>query len=136
MGFAKWLRKENGGKLNCWFVDERLLLLATSESDNRLCLVDLTRSIMRGEVMDVHAVKCCRTTPLRNFDFQVRALPFAARAEQNELATIGGEILEIHPEITTHLSSGWVAARENGGNAPFLWIPLARCQLDVTRQYI
>ena len=68
--------------------------------------------------------------PLRDFNFRVKALAFAARADQHELRAEGGESLEINKEHTTHLASGWVAARLAGASA-YLWYPLDRCCVRV-----
>ena len=114
-----------GGDFTSWLIGERLLLLATSAED-RLLLVDLTESIARGDLVDARGAPACGARPLRGFNFRATALPFAARSDKHELVTQGGEQLEIHKQYTTHLASGWVAARRMGAPA-FLWFPLEHC---------
>jgi hypothetical protein len=115
-------------KLNCWLLGERMLLLAAS-AEGRLVLVDLTESASRGDLVDAHGAPACGAYPLRDFDFRATALRFEARSDQHELATKGGELLEINQEHTTHLAAGWVAARHIGASA-YLWFPLDYCQID------
>ena len=83
--------------------------------------------------MDIRGAPAFKARPLRDFNFRVEALPFAARADQHELATAGDELLEINKEHTTHLASGWVAARRAGASA-YLWFPLDRCR-DIVLRY-
>ena len=116
-----------GGDLSCWLLDEKLFLLAASAED-RLLLLDLAESACRGHVVDIRGAPAFKARPLRDFNFRVKALAFAARADQHELATAGDELLEINKEHTTHLASGWVAARRAGASA-YLWFPLDRCRI-------
>ena len=118
-----------GGDLSCWLLDEKLFLLAASAED-RLLLLDLAESACRGHVVDIRGAPAFKARPLRDFNFRVKALAFAARADQHELATAGDELLEINKEHTTHLASGWVAARRAGASA-YLWFPLDRCRANV-----
>lgn len=117
-----------GGNLSCWFLGERLLLLAAS-AEGWLLLADLTESASRGDVVDAHWAPACGAHPLHDFNFQATALPFAACPDKHELATEGGEILEISTEHTTRLASGWVAARWVGASTAYLWFPLGHCRM-------
>eukprot|EP00973_Karenia_brevis_P094706 12423758-Karenia_brevis.AAC.1 len=114
-----------GGKLSCWLVGERMLLLAAF-ADSRLVLIDLTESASRGYVVDVRGAPACGARPIHDFNFRIVALGFNARPDQQELDAEGGEVLEINKEHMMHLASGWVAARRLGSSA-FLWFPLDRC---------
>ena len=110
------------GQLAAGHISEPLRLCA--------CLVDLTRSISHGELLDVQGQCLQLTTPLRDFGNHVYALPFEkARIDQHELFTEGGEILEVHLESTTYLLSGWIAARPLG-TSTYLWFPLELCRIN------
>jgi len=98
--------------------------------EGRLLLLDLAESASRGDVLDIRGAPAFKARPLRDFEFRAAALPFAARTDQHELATAGNELLEINKEHTTHLASGWVAARLAGASA-YLWYPLDRCCVRV-----
>ena len=115
-----------GGELSCWLLDDKLFLLAASP-EGRLLLLDLAESASRGDVLDIRGAPAFKARPLRDFEFRAAALPFAARTDQHELATAGNELLEINREHTTHLASGWVAARLAGASA-YLWYPLYPCR--------
>jgi len=104
------------------------LFLSAASAEDRLLLLDLAESACRGHVVDIRGAPAFKARPLRDFNFRVKALPFAARADQHELATAGDELLEINKEHTTHLASGWVAARRAGASA-YLWYPLDRCRV-------
>ena len=118
-----------GGGLSYWLLDEKLFLLAAS-TEGRLLLLDLAESASRGDVLDVRGAPACTACPLRDFNFRAVALPFTACTDQHELATTGGQLLEINKEHTMHLASGWVAARPAGAFA-YLWFPLDHCCVDV-----
>jgi len=101
-----------------------------ASADDRLLLLDLAESACRGDVLDIRGAPAFNARPLRDFSFRAAALPFSARADQHELATAGGKLLEINKEHTTHLASGWVAARLAGASA-YLWFPLDHCCVKV-----
>ncbi len=117
------------GGLTCWLIGERLLLLAATTED-RMLLIDLTESALRGDVVDARGAPACGARPLRDFNFRATALPFAARPDQHELAVEGGDVLEINGKCTTYLVTGWVAARPVGASA-YLWFPLDHCRFSV-----
>ena len=118
---------------SCSLVGDRLLLLSTS-AENRLLLVDLTESALRGELVDSRGALCPGARPLRHFDIRATASPFAARARQHELPTDGGEQLQIDKEHDSEWASGWVAARLVGSTSAFLLYPLDHCQVAVSER--
>ena len=109
-------------------VEGRQLMIAASAND-RLLVVDLTTSLHRGSVVDVHGSPVFGSRPLYDSASRTKALPFAeARADQHELFTEGGETLEINfdkPNLV-YLLDGWVAARVVDTTV-FSWFPVDRC---------
>ena len=110
------------GKLTSWTVGENALLLAVAD-DRRLHLVDCAQSFLRGEVVTVSGKTTHGLSPVVDFAFKARALPFSGSLEQHELYTIGGEALEIDKDSDDYIPQGYIAARIFE-TKPFLWFPI------------